>query len=189
MRIGRYRELLGTKYKKRWKQLDAFVDVNFPRADRITEQTFRSYSRLLQAVDDRQVRLVYIDIEMQVGTSQYYHWVAHSLERSGVRVVNAFYDEDEVLQQSLAQSYGKQADAREIDDASDFVGFFPALSSRISHAALRRVLHSRGYEKGLWTLCGIGSVISGIVTHTLRAAPHSFRKSWNLSGWAYAWLP
>jgi hypothetical protein len=36
MRIRRYRGLLGTKYEMRLNQLEAFVDVNLPRADRLT---------------------------------------------------------------------------------------------------------------------------------------------------------
>ena len=147
MRIRRYRNLLGTKYETRWKPLEAFVDVNFPRADRVNEQAFPSYFRLLQAVGDGQVKLVYIDIEMEIGTSQYYHWVAASLEKTGARVVNVFYDSDAALRESLALSYKGQANPNEIDDASDFVAFFPALSSEISRAALRNVLHLPGCQK------------------------------------------
>jgi hypothetical protein len=147
MRIRRYRDLLGTKYETRWKQLEAFVDVNFPRSERINEQTFPSYYRLLQAVVDGQVKLVYIDIEMEIGTSQYYHWVVASLEKAGARVVNVFYDSDRALRESLSLSYKGKANPNEIDDASDFVAFFPALSSEISRAALRNVLHLPGCQK------------------------------------------
>ncbi len=158
MRILRYRDLLGTKYETRWNQLDTFVDVNFPRADRTTEQTFPAYHRLLKAVDDGQVKLVYIDVEMERGPSHSYYWVRESLQASGARVVNAFYDEDKALEQSLVQSYKGQADPIEIDDASDFVAFFPALSSEVSRAALRNVLHARSCEKtssdALWNRLG-----------------------------------
>jgi hypothetical protein len=147
MRIRRYRDLLGTKYETRWKHLEAFADVNFPRADRIDEQSFPSYFRLLQAVGDGQVGLVYIDVEMEIGTSQYYHWVAASLEKAGARVVNVFYDSDGALRESLVLSYKGQANPDEIDDASDFVAFFPALSSEISQAALRNVLHLPDSQK------------------------------------------
>jgi hypothetical protein len=159
MRIRRYRDLLGTKYETRWGQLEAFVDVNFPRADRINEQTFPAYYRLLQAVEVGQVKLVYIDIEMEIGTSQYYHWVADSLKKSGARVINAFYDEDDALSEHLAHSYKDQANPNDVDDASDFVAFFPALSSEISRAALRNVLHLPGCQKAspnelLWSQLG-----------------------------------
>jgi hypothetical protein len=159
MRIRRYRDLLGKKCETRWKELESFVDINFPRADRINEQTFPSYYRLLRAVDDGQVKLVYIDIQMETGPSQStYYWVRESLQSSGARVVNAFYDEDKVLEQSLAQSYKGQANPNEIDDASDFVAFFPALSSEVSRAALRNVLHARSCEKtssdALWNRLG-----------------------------------
>ncbi len=147
MRIRRYRDLLGTKYETRWNKVEAFVDVNFPRADRVNEQAFPSYFRLLQAVGDGKMKLVYIDIEMEIGTSQYYHWVAASLEKTGARVVNVFYDSDRALRESLALSYKGQANPNEIDDASDFVAFFPALSSEISRAALRNVLHLPGCQK------------------------------------------
>jgi hypothetical protein len=158
MRIRRYRDLLGTKYETGWKQLEAFVDVNSPRADRVNEQAFPSYFRLLRAVGDGQVKLVYIDIEMEIGTSQYYHWVTASLEKGGARVVNVFYDSDGALRESLALSYKGQANPNEIDDASDFVAFFPALSSEISRAALRNVLHLPGCQKTpsdeLWNRLG-----------------------------------
>ena len=124
----------------------------------INEQAFPSYFRLLQAVVDGQVKLVYIDIELEIGTSQYYGWVVNSLEKSGARVVNAFYDNDGVLRESLALSYKGQANPNEIDDASDFVAFFPALSSEISRAALRNVLHLPGCQKtdsdALWNRLG-----------------------------------
>jgi hypothetical protein len=147
MRIRRYRDLLGTKYETHWKQLEAFVDVNFPRADRVNEQAFPSYFRLLQAVGDGQVKLVYIDIEMEIGTSQYYHWVAASLEKAGARVVNVFYDSDRAMREALSLSYKGQANPNEVDHASDFVAFFPALSSEIIRAALRNVLHLPGCQK------------------------------------------
>jgi hypothetical protein len=83
MRIRRYREMLGKKYETRWKELEAFVDVNFPRADRINEQTFPAYHKLLKAVDDGQVKLVYIDIQMETGPSQSsYYWVRESIVQS-----------------------------------------------------------------------------------------------------------
>ena len=147
MRIRRYRELLGDKYEGRWKELETFIDINFPRDHEINEQTFPSYYRLLTAVDDGLVKLVYIEVQLEIGTSQYYHWVAKALEDCGARVVNAFYDKDEVLRQSLVQSYRSQANPNEIDDASDFVAFFPALSSEISQASLRNVLHLPGCQK------------------------------------------
>jgi hypothetical protein len=159
MRIRRYRALLGTKYETRWNPIEIFVDVNFPRADGINEQSFPAFYRLLQTVDDGQVKLVYIDIQMEIGPSQStYYWVRELLQASGARVVNAFYDEDKVLERSLAESYKGQADPNEIDDASDFVAFFPALSSEVSRAALRNVLHARGCEKSssdaLWNRLG-----------------------------------
>ncbi|MGC2619886.1 MAG: hypothetical protein WA414_12655, partial [Acidobacteriaceae bacterium] len=56
-------------------------------------------------------------------------------------------DQDSALRESLALSYKGQANPNEINDASDFVGFFPALSSEISRAALRNVLHLPGCQK------------------------------------------
>ncbi|MGA8530812.1 MAG: hypothetical protein WB622_13935, partial [Acidobacteriaceae bacterium] len=147
MRIQRYRNLLGAKYETGWTQLEAFVDINFPRADRITDQAFPSWYRLLEAVQDGKVGVVYLDIQEVVGTTHHYGWVPESLQKAGARVVNAYYDTDGALREFLAQRYRDQADVGEIDDTSDFVAFFPALSSGLSRAALRNVLHLPGCEK------------------------------------------
>jgi hypothetical protein len=140
------------KYETRWNEPELFVDINFPRADRINEQTFPSFYRLLRAVNDDQIGLVYIDIKSEIGTSQYYGWVADWLKKSGARVINAFYDKDGALEETLSRIYKGQADANEIDDASDFVAFYPALSSEICRAALRGVLHVPGCQKAATAL-------------------------------------
>jgi hypothetical protein len=99
--------------------------------------------------------LVFLDIEEEVGTSHYYGWISRTLKESGAQVVNVFYDSDKVLESYLTEHFEGQANSNEIDDASDFVTFYPALSSHIALAALR-TLHRHTEEcdkvtpKAMW---------------------------------------
>lgn len=126
-----------------------YIDINYPRADtKIDEQTFPSFFRLLSAVNEGLVGLVFVDIEEEIGPSHYYGWVAHSLKESGAQVVNAFYDSESVLEAHLSQHFEGQAYIGDVNDASDFVAFYPALSSKIALAALRSLhRHAEGCEK------------------------------------------
>jgi hypothetical protein len=80
MRIHRYRRLLGSKYGDAWSPLQDYIDINYPRADtKIDEQTFPSFFRLLGAVNEGLIGLVFLDIEEEIGTSHYYGWISRSL--------------------------------------------------------------------------------------------------------------
>jgi hypothetical protein len=149
MRIHRYRHLLGSKYGDAWSLMHDYIDINYPRANtKIDEQTFPSFFRLLGAVNEGLVGLVFLDIEEEIGTSHYYGWAARSLMESGAQVVNVFYDSENVLEAHLAARFQGQAYIGDVDDASDFVAFYPALSSRIALAALRSLhRHAEGCEK------------------------------------------
>ena len=126
-----------------------YIDINYPRANtKIDEQTFPSFFRLLGAVNEGLVGLVFLDIEEEIGTSHYYGWISRTLKESGAQVVNVFYDSDNVLDAYLTEHFEGQAYIGDVNDASDFVAFYPALSSQIALAALRSLhCHGEGWDK------------------------------------------
>ncbi|MFC5865035.1 hypothetical protein ACFPT7_22190 [Acidicapsa dinghuensis] len=139
MRIERYQSLLGSKDEFRLVLGDCYtyIDLNYPRSKPLyPRDDFPQLRKLLADLERHSIGLVLIDLQETFGISESYSWIRHTLTNAGVRVVNAFYDSEDVLAESIAAQYRGQAHLQEIDDGSDFVNFFPALSAAIGRAAL-----------------------------------------------------
>ena len=67
-----------------------------------------------------------------------------TFQDAGAKVLNAFYDDDQVFERSLKERFGKRALVDDITDGSDLVGFFPGLAGEVTEAALRRELERGG---------------------------------------------
>ncbi|MGB6875738.1 MAG: hypothetical protein WBD87_06850 [Candidatus Acidiferrales bacterium] len=64
--------------------------------------------------------------------------VRAALEGRGPKVLNVFYDDENILDRKLKGIYGNNARVDDITDGSDFTCFFPTLVSSILEAALRQ---------------------------------------------------
>jgi hypothetical protein len=123
-------------------EADVFIDLNFPR---LPDAPLRSnelpeFVRLHEAVKAKQYSAVYVDLEIGSGFKPYeFMFVPQLLEAAGTKVFNAFYDDGNVLEAALKQRYGDHARADEIDDASDFLNFFPAYAGMLVERSLREL--------------------------------------------------
>ena len=77
------------------------------------------------------------------------------LEEAGAKVLNAFYDDEQVFERMLKSRFGKSAQVDDVTDGSDMTAFFPGLTSEILIASLRLELPKEdlpGIEKRIDTL-------------------------------------
>lgn len=136
LRILRYRGLLHDD-----GNADLFIDLNFPRSsDPLKRRELPEFARLHEAVKATQYSAVYVDLEIGSGFKPYeFMFVPQLLEAEGAKVFNAFYDDGDVLEAALKQRYGDHAHADEVDDASDFINFFPACAGIVVERSLREL--------------------------------------------------
>jgi hypothetical protein len=66
-------------------------------------------------------------------------FVRPTLEAAGAKVLNVFYDDDNILRDAL-----RERDLTKINDASDSVAFLPPLTAEIMAAALRSEIDEAG---------------------------------------------
>jgi hypothetical protein len=141
-RIMRYYEALGPQTGAK---PDIYTDLNLPRTSGGPHkpEALPAFMQLWQAMRAKQYTLVLMDLEDGVNQGSLM-FVRPILQEVGAKVLNAFYDDDQVLERSLKERYGKRALIDDVTDGSDLVGFFPGLAADVSEAALRRELGRGG---------------------------------------------
>lgn len=114
---------------------DIFVDFNCPR--RGMTRTLDELPHL-NALTERASNYarIFIDIE-DSGFDNVSVLVHEALEGRGSKLLNVFYDEENVMDRKLKYMYGKNARADYLTAGSDFTCFFPNLVAEILEAALR----------------------------------------------------
>jgi len=164
LRISRYRNLLDEA-----SEADVFIDLNIPRLPDapLRANELPEFVRLHEAVKAKQYSAVYVDLEIGSGFKPYeFMFVPQLLEAAGSKVFNAFYDDGNVLEAALKQRYGDHARADEIDDASDFLNFFPAFAGMLRNG------HSTDDPRNELVSCERAAVFAG---------PHSRRFRFQLA--------
>lgn len=115
---------------------DVFVDFNCPRDGRTrTLDQLPNLCALSERTND--YTRVFIDIEAS-GFDNVSVLVHEALEGRGSKLLNVFYDVEDVMDQKLKSMYGKNARADYLTDGSDFTCFFPNLVAEVLEAALRQ---------------------------------------------------
>jgi hypothetical protein len=137
-RIMRYYDALGPRSGAK---PDIYTDLNLPRTSDGPHkpEALPAFMQLWQAIRAKPYTLVLIDLEDGVNQGSLL-FVQPILEEAGARVLNAFYDDDEVVERSLKERFGKRALIDDLTDGADLVGFFPGLAGEVTEAALRREL-------------------------------------------------
>jgi hypothetical protein len=148
LRILRYRDLVGDS-----ADAHVFTDVNFPRSpDPMRPTELPEFARLRKAIKAKQYRSVYVDLEIGSGFKPYeFMFVPQLLQEAGAKVFNVFYDDGDVLEASLSQRYGNHAHADEVDDASDFINFFPTYTGTLIERSLRELENQENKNNPLLT--------------------------------------
>jgi len=139
-RICRYRKAFGNRYETRFSPPPTFIDIQLPRFG-VDLAKVPGFEKLLNSVREQRYKLVFIDLDdtRQRLTPDYESgFVRELLEAAGARVLNAFTDDGDAFKKDLKSRYGENARDEDVDDSSDFVCFFPSLTSGVLEAALRR---------------------------------------------------
>jgi hypothetical protein len=137
-RIMRYREALGGNAGS---PLDVFTDLNLPRGSSGPQrpEELPALVSLEDGIRSNKHKLVFIDLEDGATFSpNSLGFVRPYLESAGAKVMNAFYDDERFLEQSLKRRCSRGAMVDHVTDASDMVCFFPGLASEIVATALRK---------------------------------------------------
>ena len=117
-----------------------FLDPNLPRSPHDPQQPedFPAFMELWQSVRAKNYGLVFMDLEdgsrFNPGVLKF---VRVLLEEAGAKVLNAFYDDEQVFERMLKSRFGKRAQIDDVTDGSDMTAFFPGLTSEILIASLR----------------------------------------------------
>jgi hypothetical protein len=115
---------------------DIFADFNSPdRRGALTLDQLPNLGVLRRRATD--YTRIFIDIE-DSNFANLSPLVRGALEGRGAKVLNVFYDDENVLDRKWKAIYGNNARVDDLTDGSDFTCFFPTLVSRILEAALRR---------------------------------------------------
>jgi len=139
MRILRYQSLLGSReeFQGFWRESYFYIDLNFPRSKpSYKRENFPQFHQLVNDLEARSIGLVLIDVRESDGFYDSYSWIRFALSNAGVRVINVFYDSENVLEEFVKERFRDLAHVEEVNDGSDFVNFFPTLSAAIGRAAL-----------------------------------------------------
>jgi hypothetical protein len=144
-RIWRYRKAFGKRYEARFSRPAVFIDFQLPRfgMGNVDLAEVPGFENLLISVREQRYKLVFIDVDdtRQRLTPDYEAgFVREQLEEAGAKVLNAFTDDEDAFKRALKDRCGESARDEDVDDSSDFVCFFPSLSSGVIGAALRREL-------------------------------------------------
>jgi hypothetical protein len=141
-RILRYYDALGPRTAAK---PDVYTDLNLPRVSGGPHkpEDLPAFMQLWEAIRAKQYTLVLLDLEDGVNQGSLL-FVRPILQEAGAKVLNAFYDDDEVLERALKERFGRRALVDDITDGSDLVGFFPGLAGEVTEAALRRELGHGG---------------------------------------------
>jgi hypothetical protein len=144
-RICRYREAFGSRYEERHRDPAIFIDFRLPRfgMGNVDLSQVPNFEKLLNGVREKLYNLVFVDLDdtRQRLTPDYESgFVRDLLEQAGARVLNAFTDDKGAFERAVKERCGQSARPHEVTDESDFVCFFPSLTSGIAEAALSREL-------------------------------------------------
>jgi hypothetical protein len=139
MRVLRYRNV-GPHYpdENPFLEPEIFIDLTRDRRDpedRLEKRLPQLY-RLLVSIVEGRIGKVYVDIMEDQSPTVGYSWVIDYLQKAGAHVINIFYDEDRLFDNALKKLHGPDARWDEVNDASDFVCFFPALATEVAYQAL-----------------------------------------------------
>jgi hypothetical protein len=144
-RIWRYRKAFGNRYERRFSTPGTFIDFQLPRfgMGNVDLAKVPGFEELFNSVRERRYKLVFIDLDdtrQQLTPDYESGFVRELLEAAGAKVLNAFTDDEDAFKRDLKGRYGESAREEDVDDNSDFVAFFPSLTSGVIEAALRREL-------------------------------------------------
>lgn len=140
-RIRRYRELIRSQVDFTLSDADVFIDFRLPKLamGQLNLHDVPAFERLLQRVRAAEFKVVLTDLDY--GYSRYESaFVRESLEDAGANVFNVFTDDGAVFERALNERFGTSASVEDVTEASDFVCFFPSLTSEVVSIALRREL-------------------------------------------------
>lgn len=143
-RILRYRRAFLHQLQIHEKFPVVFVDLQLPAygMGKYDLETVPGFKSLYEQVQNHKFDIVYIDLDekdpMMLTPDHETVFVRSLLEAAGVRVLNAFTDDNGAFGREVRERCGNNAKPFEVTEASDFVLFFPSLASDITARVLNR---------------------------------------------------
>ncbi len=135
-RTLRYCRALEEKLKKEIDIKGTYIDINFPRAKGLGDLS--NLHVLLNSIKNQEIDTVLVDICH--GNNFYQNKctpVIEAMERTGAKVYNCYYDDEDALLSILMKSYGENVRSYMLPhDREEFVELFPALASEITYEVL-----------------------------------------------------
>ena len=139
LRILRYRVALANKLDRNIAIMDIFIDMNFPRD--ATAENLPNLMVLIDRLNQGLYDMVLIDIDNSINQVHPICPVINTLEHTGVKVYNCYYDEEDALKNKFVRDYGEgSAEVADTSDAEDIITFFPALAGNIIYHAFEKEL-------------------------------------------------
>jgi hypothetical protein len=141
LRIQRYRVALANKLNKNIAIKDVYIDINSPRDT--TADNLRNLMVLIDKINHNLYDMVLIDIEDSINQVHLISPVINTLEHTGVKVYNCYYDDEDALKNEFVRDYGEgAARVANTSDDEDIITLFPALVGSIIFRAFERELDS-----------------------------------------------
>lgn len=155
LRILRYRDALAEKLDKYIEIKDIYIDLNFPRD--MTAENLPNLMNLVDKLKQKSYDAVLIDIDNPM---LQYHSIApviYTLERTGVKVYNCYYDDEDAMKLEFIKRFGRGSEKIAMtSDSEDIITLFPALAGNVILEAFDRDLERYNDERvhRIWQVAG-----------------------------------
>src|SRR5580704_9589556 len=146
-RILRYRRAFINQFHSLQKPPKIFLDLQLPRFGMglYDLHDVPGFKALYEESQHQKFGFIYIDIDDDTAARTPDHeseFVRELLENAGAVVLNAFTDDKKAFSRELKDRCGENARVFEVTEDSDFVNFFPSLTSDITARALEREIET-----------------------------------------------
>lgn len=136
-RILRYRRCLAARQQGPLPEPAVYTDLNIPRSNDPAKDIggFPSFLQLYEAVSVGVIELVFLDLKLGTPVQpSKFAVIPEMLRSAGAQVLNAYYDDEDVLLGAVARQAGETEEncRRHLPgDSSDVVALFPALAADV----------------------------------------------------------
>lgn len=136
-RISRYCEALEEKLETEIDIKKIYIDINFPRTEDL--EKLSNLQVLLNDVRKQNIDTVIVDICHGEGFQQNkYTPIIWTIESTGAKVYNCYYDDENALITVLTKWYGKNVHSYMLpNDREEFLELFPALAAGVTYEVLK----------------------------------------------------
>lgn len=142
MRILRYLDLVNLKLDKSYDIDLVFIDINYPRVDRIND--LPEFTRLNNEVISSKVSTIFVDIDyMDSLYPEKYLRIVDVFKASGAHVYNSCFDYEQIQKDYFIERFCCAPNEMIPNDIEEFVALFPSLSAKITEDVLGGLVNKK----------------------------------------------